>query len=62
MLICHSLSATSSNIWYIDSKATTHMIGVCEHFTELSVSGIDVEVVLGDDTRVKVVGGGTITI
>lgn len=61
LLSCHSLSATSSIIWYIDSGATNHMTGVREHFTDLFESGLDVEVVLGDDTTVRVVGQGTVT-
>ena len=37
------------------------MTGVPEHFTDLFESGLDVEVVLGDDTIVRAIGQGTIT-
>ena len=56
----HSYSVSTSSIWYIDSGALSHMTGAREMFSELSQAGIDVEVVLGDDTIVKAVGCGTI--
>ena len=61
-LIGHSLSASTTSTWYIDSGASSHMTGAREMFSELSQEGIDVEVVLGNDTVVRVVGHGTITI
>ena len=57
----HSYSASTSSTWYIDSGASSHMIGACEMFFELSQTKTDVEVVLGDDSAVRVVGHGTIT-
>lgn len=56
LLICRSFSATSSSIWYTDSGATSHMTTVPEQFTDLFESGLDVEVVLGDDTTIRAVG------
>ena len=55
MLACLSLSATSTNVWYIDSGASRHMIGVRKHFIDLTESDVDLEVELGD-SNVKVVG------
>ena len=50
----------SSGIWYVDSGASRHMTGVREYFPELSESGTDIEVVLGDDRVVRVVGVRTL--
>ena len=61
LLTDHSYSSSTSSTWYIDSGASSHMTGAREMFSELSQAGIDVEVVLGDDTIVRVVGHGTIT-
>jgi hypothetical protein len=60
LLVCLSYRASSTGIWYIDSGASRHMIGVREYFTELTKIG-DLEVVLGDDSVVKAVGSGTIS-
>ena len=57
----HSYSASTSNTWYIDSGASSHMTGACEMFFKLSQAETDVEVVLGDDSVVSVIGCGTIT-
>ena len=57
----HSYSASASNTWYIDSGASSHMIGSCEMFSEISQADTDVEVVLGDDSVVSAIGRGTIT-
>ena len=57
----HSYSASTSNTWYIDSGASSHMTSAREMFSKLSQTNTDVEVVLGDDLTVKVVGRGTIT-
>eukprot|EP00253_Pinus_taeda_P026647 PITA_26647 len=56
-----SISRASSGIWYVDSGASRHMTGVREYFSELSESGIDIEVVFGDDRVVRAVGVGTLT-
>ena len=45
----------------MDSGASRHMTGVREYFSELSESGTDIEVVLGDDRVVRAVGVGTLT-
>ena len=60
LLTGHSFSASTTSTWYIDNGASSHMIGAQEMFSELSQAGIDVEVMLGDDTVVRGVGRGTI--
>ena len=61
MIVGHLLSsATTSSIWYIDSGASSHMIGDHDMLTEMSESDLEMEVVLGDDTEVSAVGRGTI--
>jgi hypothetical protein len=60
LVVCLSTRATHSNVWYIDSGASRHMIGVREHLTDLTQIG-DLEVVLGDDRVVKAVGSGTVS-
>ena len=57
----HSYSASTSNTWYIDSGASSHMTGAREMIFEFSQADTDVEVVLGDDSIVSAVGRGTIT-
>jgi hypothetical protein len=57
LVVCLSTRTTHSNMWYIDSGASRHMIGVREHLTDLTQIG-DVEVVLGDDRVVKAIGCG----
>ena len=46
----------------MDSGASRHMTGVREYFSELSESGTDIEVVLGDDRVVRGVSVGTMTL
>jgi hypothetical protein len=49
------------NIWYIDSGASSHMTGVREDFSDLRDTKFRMEISLGDDTLVRVVGIGTVT-
>jgi hypothetical protein len=60
LIVCLSTRTTHSDTWYIQSGASCHMIGVCEHVTDLTEIG-DVEVVLGDDQEVKAVGYRTVS-
>ena len=55
------ISGASLGIWYVDSGASRHMIGVRKYFSELSESGTNIEVVLGDDRVVRAVGVGIVT-
>jgi hypothetical protein len=52
---------TLSSVWYIDSGASSHMFGVREHFTDLTKSEIKLDIVLGNNTIVRVARGGTIS-
>ena len=61
LLAGHQGSPSTSTTWYIDSGASSHMTGAREMFSELSQTGRDVEVVLGDNTVVRAVGRETIT-
>ena len=45
----------------IDSGASRHMTGAREFFSELAERALDIEIVLGDDHTVRVVGVGTMT-
>ena len=61
MIVGHSLSAsTTPSTWYIDSGASRHMTGARDMFTEISETGLELEIVLGDDTMVRAVGRGTV--
>jgi hypothetical protein len=55
-----STRTTHSSVWYIDSGASRHMTSVCDHLKYITHIS-DLEVVLGDDWVVKVVGSGTIS-
>ena len=60
-LICCTSVETTPSIWYADSGASSHMIGVREHSTNLRDTEVRIEIALGDDTLVRVVGIGTVT-
>jgi hypothetical protein len=60
-LICCTSVETAPSIWYIDSGASSHMTGVREHLTDLRDTEVRMEIALGDDTLVRVVGIGTVT-
>jgi hypothetical protein len=60
LIVCLSMRTTHTDTWYIDSGASRHITGVREHLTDLTEMG-NVEVVLGNDREVKVVGSGTVS-
>jgi hypothetical protein len=60
LLVCLSSRALSTSIWYIDSGASHHMKSVHEYFKDL-MDIEDLEVVLGHDSVVKVVGSRTLS-
>lgn len=60
LIACLSTCLVSSKVWYIDNGASAHMFGGRECFFELSEKGVNVDVDLGDDRVVRVVGRGTI--
>jgi hypothetical protein len=49
------------SIWCINNEALSHMIGFQENFTDLKYIKVKIEISLGDDTLVKVVGIGIVT-
>ena len=61
MLVCHSLRTASTSVWYIDSGTSKHMTSVSENFTDLTESDVDLDVELGNDSKVKAVGRGTVS-
>lgn len=60
LLVCISTSATSTNVLYINSRASLHMTRVCKNFTDLIERDVNLKVVLGDDSIVRVVGIGIV--
>ena len=59
-----SLSFTvvsSSTVWFVDSRASRHMTGARQQFTQFSEKELNLEVQLGDNRIVRVVGVGTIS-
>jgi hypothetical protein len=60
-LICCTSVEKACSIWYINSGASSHMTGVREHFTDLKDTEVRMEITLGDDTLVGVVGRGIVT-
>jgi len=61
LVVILATHVTSSHAWFIDSGASCHMTGVREHFTNLLEDEIDLEVVLGDNSKIKAAGMGTIS-
>eukprot|EP00253_Pinus_taeda_P003752 PITA_03752 len=59
--ITSTSSSTSSNVWYIDNGASRHMTGAWEFLSELAERALDIEIVLGDEHTMRVVGVGVVT-
>ena len=60
-LIACMASTTGSSIWYIDSGASSHMIGHKILFRDLQEGGTGIHVELGDDAWYQVQGVGTVS-
>ena len=60
-LIACMASTTGSNIWYIDSGASSHMTGQKRFFRDLQEGGTGIHVELGDDARYRAQGVGTVS-
>jgi hypothetical protein len=54
-------SSIVSDIWFVDSGASCHMMGHKEFFSRLQEGGVNLHIELGDDTLYKAQGIGTIT-
>jgi hypothetical protein len=61
LLVSLSIVEMPSSVWYIDNGASSHMSGVRKHFTDLTESGIKLEIMIGNNTIVRVVVRGTIS-
>ena len=61
LMSSQSASASTTGIWSIGSEASNHMTGLRQYFTDLTETRLDLEVVLGDNSSVKVVGRGTVS-
>ena len=61
LIACMSSCLGTSRVWYIDSGSSTHMFDVRECFFELKDRGVDVQVELGDDRIIRVVGRATLS-
>jgi hypothetical protein len=61
LIVCCLTTEMPSNIWYVDSGASSSMLGVRGHFSDLKDPEIKVEIMLGVDTIVKVVRCDTLS-
>ena len=59
--VCCSSVEYSPHIWYIDSGASSHIIGIQEHFSNLRDTEVRIDITLGDNRVVTVAGIGTIS-
>jgi hypothetical protein len=53
-------SSISPTMWYTDSGASRHMSSVHQHFIELRQQTHELDIVLGDNQAMSVVGIGTV--
>ena len=62
-LLLHGSEGTSSNptLWYLDSRATNHMIGCREFFNDLDASTTGF-MKFGDNSRIQIKGKGAIEV
>ena len=59
--MCCSSVEYSPHIWYIDSGASSHIIGIREHFFDLRDIEVRIDISLGDNRIVTVAGVGTVS-
>jgi hypothetical protein len=59
--VCCSSVEYSPHIWYIDSGASSHIIGIREHFSDLRDTEVRIDISLGDNRIVTVAGIGTVS-
>jgi transposase InsO family protein len=59
--VCYSSVEYSPHIWYIDSGASSHITGIREHFSDLRDTEVRIDISLGDNRIVTVVGIGTVS-
>lgn len=58
---CLASNSTVARTWYIDSGATCYMSGVREHFSDLIVTGVDLYIEFGNESKVKAIGRGIVS-
>lgn len=61
LVVILATHVTSTRAWFTDSGASCHMPGFREHLTSLLEDGIDLKVVVGDNSKVKAAGLGTVS-
>jgi hypothetical protein len=59
--MCCSSVEYSPHIWYIDNGASSHIIGIREHFSNLRDTEVNIDISLGDNMIVIVAGIGTVS-
>jgi hypothetical protein len=60
-LIAFLSSSASIGVWYIDSCASSHMIGVHGYFSSLKEEEMDLYIEMGNNAKCRVAGHGTVT-
>jgi hypothetical protein len=61
LIVCCSTVESPSNDEYIDNGASSYISGMREHITDLRDLEIRLEIMLGDNTIVRVVGCGMVS-
>jgi hypothetical protein len=59
--VCCSSVEYSPDIWYIDSGASSHITSVREHFSDLRDIKVRIDISLGDNRIVTIVGIDTVS-
>ena len=59
-LIAYMVSSTSQTIWYIDIGASFLMTGVREYFFSYKEENTNIQISMGNLSKLKLVGKGTI--
>ena len=53
-------SSASARIWYIDSRASTHMTGVREYFSSYREEYMNIQITMGNSIKCTQVGRGVV--
>lgn len=59
-LIAYLTSSTSLGVWYINSGASFHMIGTREYFSSYKEEDIRIQISMGNNSKLSLVGKGII--
>lgn len=52
LVVSLATSVTSSSVWFVNNGVSCHVVGARKHFTSLTEDDIDMEVVLGDNSKI----------